>query len=308
MRLVHGKLIPLIALASLLAACTSSGESPASTDEPTAVTPAEIDGRLVFADAGDVWVYAGTKMVQLTSTAATDSVPRWSPDGDRIVFSREEDGSADLFTMNADGSDQRQMTATPQSEDGGAWSPDGLTIGFSTFDESEGGRIWVMNADGTGAREIYAESSAFVGFQDWSPDGRSVLIGIDRDGGGEIDLYAISVDGAELTQLTTTGGDDSGGRWHPDGKELVFWSDGNPAGPGIYLMAGDGSEQRKILEDTLYADTVASAWSPDGGQIAWTAKFEGGGGSPIFVMNADGTGLKQVSEALTERTSLDWVD
>ena len=88
----------------------------------------------------------------------------------------------------------------------------------------------------------------------------------------------------------------------------MFWSDGNPQGPGIYVMGGDGSEARRILEDTMQADTVASAWSPDGDQIAWTAKFEGGSGSPIFLMTSDGEDLQQLWEDLPERTSLDWAE
>ena len=157
-----------------------------------------------------------------------------------------------------------------------------------------------MDSDRANPHEIYAEPGAYVGFQDWSPHGQSLLIGIDRGGGGEIDLDAIGVDGTDLTQLTTSKGDDSGGRWDPDGKQIVFWSDGNSGGPGIYLMHGDGSEQTRILEDTVNANTVASAWSPTGDQIAWTAKFEGGGGAPIFLMASDGTELQQLSEDLAD--------
>lgn len=265
----------------------------------------------MFADAGDIFVYTGTEVTKLTKTTAVEAVPAWSPDGTQVMFTRRDEGdSSDLFTINADGSGEERLTETPQNEQAAGWSPDGTTIAFSTFDESDGelGKIWVMNADGTSPREIHAEAGAFVGFQDWSPDGRSLLIGIDRGGGGELDLYTLGVDGAGLTQLTTTRGDDSGGRWDPDGEQIVFWSDGNSEGPGIYLMRGDGSTQMKILEDTLIADTVASAWSPDGDQIAWTAKFEGGAGSPIFLMAADGTGLQQVWGDLPDRTSLDWTE
>jgi len=141
---------------------------------------------------------------------------------------------------------------------------------------------------------------------DWSPDGQSILLGIDKGGGGQIDLYVIGADGKGLTQLTKVSGDDSGGKWRPDGKQIVFWSDGNPKGPGVYLMENDGSKQTKILDDTLGADTMALAWSPDADQIAWTAKFEGGAASPIFLMNSDGSHSQQLSDDLWARTSLDW--
>lgn len=263
----------------------------------------------MFVDAGDVFMYAGTEAQRLTTTEEAEAAPTWSPDGTRIMFSRGDgSGGADLFAINANGGGEEQLTATAENEQAAAWSPDGATIAFSTFDESAGelGKIWVMNADGTSPREIYSEQGAYVGFQDWSPDGRTLLIGIDRGGGGQIDLYKIGIDGAGLAPLTTDRGDDSGGRWHPTQDQIVFWSDGNPDGPGIYLINGDGSGKTKILEDDLTADTIAPAWSPTGAQIAWTAKFEGGAGSPIFVMNSDGTDLQQIWNELPERTSLDW--
>jgi TolB protein len=223
------------------------------------------------------------------------------------MFTRENAvGESDLFSIKADGSGEKQLTKTKMNEELGAWSPDGKTIAFSTFTVADGGAIWLMNADGRNPHRIYQERTAFVGLSDWAPDGRSLLIVIDRGGGGQLDLYLIGVNGKGTTQLTTASGDDSGGRWPPDGDRIVFWSDGNPQGAGIYLMNPDGSDQRRIFEDAMNANTVASAWSPSGDQIAWTAKFEGGAGSPIFLMAADGSGLQQVRGGLRRATTLDW--
>ncbi|MFC5788448.1 hypothetical protein EDM22_03175 [Agromyces tardus] len=304
-----------LALGAALSGCAaaeerSAREDPSTTEEPTATfVPPTLTGSILFVDAGDIVAYRGDEAANLTTTPEAESVPRWSSDGSRIIFIRSDDaGNGDVYTMNADGSGEVRLTTTQVSEEVAAWSPDDSAIAFSTFTEADGGTIWLMNADGTEPRAIYAEQDAFVGLQDWAPDGRSLLIGVDRGGGGELDLYSIGVDGTGLAQLTATGGDDAGGRWAPDGQRIVFWSDGNPQGPGIYLMAPDGSDPQRILEDTLSADTVASAWSPDGDRIAWTAKFEGGGGSPIWVMTADGTGLEQLWDELPERSTLDWAE
>lgn len=308
-RLVKATAFLMAALA--LPACTSSGETPSddvSSGQPSATEdPPKVEGSLLFADAGDISVYEGTTAKKLTSTPAVEANPFWSPDGSRILFSRrDERGSDDLFTMSSDGTDEERLTSTPRNEGDAAWSPDGTKIVYSTFTEGEGSVVWVMNADGTKPHQIYADPTAFVGVSDWSPDGRSLLLGVDKGGGGQIDTYVIGVDGTGFTQLTKMDGDDSGGKWRPDGEQIVFWSDGNPKGPGIYLMQSDGSQQTKIFDDPLGADTMAFAWSPDAEQIAWTAKFEGGLGSAIFLMRPDGTHQQQLSDDLQERTSLDW--
>jgi TolB protein len=284
-----------------LAACAAAARSAPTDDAP------QVEGALLYSDAGDIVVHEGSAATNLTNSPASEAGPSWSPDGSRILFTRSDDAErGDLFVMDSDGGNEEQLTDTPLSEGPAGWSPDGRTIAFSTFTESDGGAVWLMNADGGQPRQIYAERNAFVGFQDWSPDGRDLLLGIDRAGGGELDLYDIGIDGTGLTQLTTSRGDDSGGRWRPDGGQIVFWSDGNPQGAGIYLMEGDGSEQTKILADSLGADTVTCAWSPDAEEIAWVAKFEGGDGSPIFLMRSDGSDVRQLTDDLQARTSLDW--
>lgn len=286
----------------------SSTSSPSVAPSPTMSLVTAIDGSIVFATDGDIHVIAGDKDRNVTGTDAIEYSPAWSPDGSRVVFARQDGQAVDLYSMKPDGSDQKRLTNTPEQEWAAGWSPDGKHIGFTTFSDADGGRLWVMNADGTKLHPIYENENAFVGFTDWSPDGRSILLGIDVGGGGQLDLYAIGVDGKDLTALTRVEGDDSGGRWSPNGTKIVFWSDGYPPrdGPGIYIMNSDGSSPTRVLADTLGLDTAAFAWSPDGQHIAWTGKIEGGGGSAIFVMTSAGTELEQLTESITKSTSLDW--
>ena len=145
-----GRLVPMLVLGLALSACSAPGPTPASSDQPTpAKTPTRIEGTLLFADAGDIYAYTGTEAKALTSTTATEAVPSWSPDGSSVIFTRLDDaGNGDLFTMNADGSDEERLTATAQNEEGAGWAPDGTTIAFSTFGENDGGKIWIMDSDG----------------------------------------------------------------------------------------------------------------------------------------------------------------
>jgi TolB protein len=77
-------------------------------------------------------------VTQLTQTCkpAADNAPAWSPDGQKIVFQRNlgptdpdpVKGGVEIWTMNADGSDQTRLTHYPGRDQDPDWSPDGRTI------------------------------------------------------------------------------------------------------------------------------------------------------------------------------------
>src|SRR5207342_343770 len=103
----------------------------------------------------DIYVMSssGSNVVRLTDDPSEEFMPVWSPDGPRIAFVRNTQGTPvmnpAIFTMNPDGADVRQVS----SRDGGSdfwpsWSPDGSRIAFAAI-RKEGWGIWVVNADGS---------------------------------------------------------------------------------------------------------------------------------------------------------------
>jgi Tol biopolymer transport system component len=86
-----------------------------------------------------------------------DANPDWSPDGSRLAFAqRNFDGTASaLYSIAADGSDQRQLTSGAYADYRPAWSPDGSKITFDRRDPVTGNRqLHVMNADGSGESQL----------------------------------------------------------------------------------------------------------------------------------------------------------
>jgi Tol biopolymer transport system component len=315
------RFITVFLAGSVLSACTGAEPTPSATASAdaaaTATTTAsasgtvpittDFDGAILYGDGGDLRVVDSAGEKPLTTTDWSEWAPSWSPDGSAIVFASDEGGSVDLYRIEADGSNVQRLTTTPENEGAADWSPDGGRIAFVTFADPGGGTVWVMNADGTDLTEVYKDAHAFIGIQEWSADGRLTL-SIDKAGGGELDLYAIESDGANLTALVTNPGDDTGGRWSRDGTKMVFWSDSGPGneGPGIYVMSPDGTGTNKLYADAFGLDTVSLAWSPDEQEIAWTGKYEGGGGTPIYLISAGGGNLQQVTAALREISRLGW--
>jgi hypothetical protein len=100
---------------------------------------------------------------------------------------------------------------------------------------------------------------------------------------GNAEIWLLDEDGREL-QLTHDRSADLAPVWSPDGKYIAFesWRDGNSE---IYLMEGDGSNQRRLTHNR--ADDYFPAWSPDGRFIAFESLRDGQ--REIYVMKADGT-------------------
>ena len=100
-------------------------------------------------------------------TDGSDNLPYWSPDGSRILFTRSQGGNFDIYTIRPDGTDVRRMTDFPANDAHAVWTEDGKHImwnsgeyGFkdeaALYDNSfqPYGSIWIMNADGTGKRQL----------------------------------------------------------------------------------------------------------------------------------------------------------
>lgn len=118
-------------------------------------TPPALIGRLalnkshiVFSYAGDLWSVPrqGGEAMRLTSDAAEESFPAFSPDGTQLAFARISAGGADIYVMPANGGQARRITWHPRNEYPLAWSPDGTKILFRGS-ESGAPRLYTIRLD-----------------------------------------------------------------------------------------------------------------------------------------------------------------
>ncbi|TDC44589.1 serine/threonine-protein kinase [Actinomadura sp. KC345] len=116
----------------------------------------------------------GREVTRLTRDGSAKDDPMWSSTR-KLVFWSDRDGEEEIYTLdpNAPGSPWTKLTRDGVRSVDPEWSPDGSRIAF-TRGESDGSSIWVMNADGSGARAVT------TGTRDdmdpaWSPDGNWIV-------------------------------------------------------------------------------------------------------------------------------------
>ena len=98
---------------------------------------------------------------------------------------------------------------------------------------------------------------------------------------GNLEIYLMDFDGANVISLTNNPAEDSYASWSPDGTKVVFESD-REGNFEIYTMDADGSNLNRLTHNL--SNDLSSSWLPDGSRIAFDSDMEGG--SHIFVMDA----------------------
>jgi Tol biopolymer transport system component len=264
------------------------------------------NGKIAFTsdrDGGDsdIWTMSpnGSHRVNLTRHwAGEDDLANWRPDGGKIVFTSNRvsptnpEADFEIFVMNADGSNQTQITSNALDDEDPAWSADGRRIAFQRDFDPVGGQvdydIFTMNVDGTGEANL-TNSPRVLDFEpNWSPDGRKIAFASDRDGDNEI--YMMSPNGANVSQLTVNAGDDHNDdqypNWSPDGQLITFNS--NRVGTfEVYTMRADGANPTRLtFSDANSAGAALAAWSPNGRKLAFSGDRDGR--PDVFTMRADG--------------------
>ena len=275
------------------------------------------NGKIAFSDCGptDCGVFTmnpdGSARMQVTHNTYSetfctrlgcfvyqgrDQWPHWSPDGRKLVFSRDSAYAVELYTANADGSEVAPITdATPEIESEPAWSPDGRRIVFTSFGNVAGARdqIVVVNADGSRPALVADPGVA----PDWSPDGGTIAYAAPRPPGSQFDfeLHLVSPDGSNDRQITSSpAGVRLGNRspsWSPDGKRIAFaFAECCTWDPHIAVVNADGSGRTLLTPDSTDDDDREPAFSPDGTKIVYEHQPPYLTERELVVINADGSG------------------
>lgn len=183
---------------------------------------------------------------------AIGSVPgralRLSPDGKRILYWTGTWTAMKMFVSELDGSGARQLTDGNGVVWGARWSPDGKRIAFADKDSTGILQIHVINADGSGRRQVtrFSASDGSAQMPAWSPDGARLAV---QSGGKGIPAHIWTVDAstgsAQKLAAHTEPYADETPAWFPDGKHIALQSNRTGA-MEIWVMGSDGSSPRQV--------------------------------------------------------------
>lgn len=257
----------------------------------------------------------GTGIRQLTHRGndLLDTEPDWSPDGKWIAFQRVAPGKPSrLFKMRANGTHLTRLGDNPCAagscvEDvAPLWSPDGNQIVFTRFDNDDG-MVYVMRSDGTHVRQVQGTARYGGGFAQWSPDGTRLVFSGVKDTGG-MAVFTIRLKGTHARRLTPWKLHAGGGDWSSNGRWILLESHGGQdRQDNLYLVHPNGTDLHKITSSPAHVHQWGSySFSPDGTMITVAHNVSGDQNPDVWVMNLDGSGLRNVTDSAIFDSAPDW--
>ena len=290
------------------------------------------NGRIAFArfdhTLGDTVTYTanpdGSHQQQLYFGGPSGG-PHWSPDGSQVSIGTPcTDGTETCAATIVDpdsGAFRQFKWPDPTLEtDCIRWSPNGQRLSclsFGVTDPSRNGIYTIRSSDGGGLTRITSNPGGEDEPGDFSPDGKRIVF-VRSNESGPVGLFVVRLDGSRLRQITPPDfvtEIDPGPSWSPSGNNILFVSRIDPSHRlAIWVVRPDGSGLHQLpimpacggaLADPRSVSCFEPGWSPDGTKIVFTRISANGTQQNIYTVNADGSGLTQVTNSRVTQNA-DW--
>ncbi|MEM9579906.1 MAG: Tol-Pal system beta propeller repeat protein TolB [Pseudomonadota bacterium] len=232
--------------------------------------------------------YDGANVQYLTGSESLVLAPRFSPTGDRVLYTSYETGFPRIYVLDV-GSVQRRVL---ESQDGTMsfaprFAPDGRTVVYSL---AQGGNTDLYSMDISSGRSTRLTSAPSIETApSFSPDGSRIVFESDRSGTQQ--LYVMPATGGEAQRISFGEGRYGTPVWSPRG-DMVAFTKQSKGRFHIGVMRLDGSEERLLTASFL---DEGPTWSPNGRVIMFTRETQGAAGSAsLYSVDISGRNLKRI--------------
>src|SRR3954447_24330022 len=242
-----------------------------------------------------IWLLAGALSLASAVPAAAAE-----PVNGRIAYTTFESSAdpdaGDLWTMNSDGSDRQPAVLDPRYDAQSDWSPDGTEL---VFRSRRNNRYQVSVVDLTVRPPRVTDvapdrDGTQASFPTWFPNGQGFLYR--RTNGPETtrsDIWAMNLDGSDRHPVVVAPEDQFYPAYNPDMTKILFATAAPPGGRSIQVFDVATGQITTLFDYSAASFDSGPAWSPDGREIAFESNLDGD--MEIYVMNADGTNVRQIT-------------
>lgn len=220
-----------------------------------------------------------------------------------VSFVATVNGVGQVFIANlSSGGGLTQLTSGPDTNQAPEWSSNGSELVFQRNGPDVGYAIMVMNANGTGLRDISPANGADM-LPSWTPSGQILFSQVIQPpsaatmGVPETALMIMNANGTDRTMLVAPGAGDIGNLAafeSPNGKKIVFECGPAFGAPMQICEINSNGTGFKYLTDTAGAANADPHWSPNGNTIIFDSTRAGG--VNLFTMNANGGDVTQLTD------------
>ena len=235
--------------------------------------------------------YDGADLKFLTDATSIVLAPRFSPDGNKILYTSYETGEPRIYLLDV-ATVQRQVLQNQPGEMSFSprFAPNGQDVLFS-LTQGSNTDIYKLNM-ASGERQQLTSSPSIETAPSFSPDGSQIVFESDQSGTQQ--LYIMPANGGEAKRISFGQGRYGTPVWSPRG-DLIAFTKQNRGRFHIGVMRIDGSEERLLTASFL---DEGPTWAPNGRVLMFTRETSGSTGtSTLYSVDISGRNLKAVQQS-----------
>lgn len=232
--------------------------------------------------------YDGANVRYLTDSNSIVLAPRFSPSGDRILYTSYESGTPKIYVMDVGSAQRRALDAQSGTMSfAPRFAPNGQSVVYSV---EQNGNTDIFSMDlGSGRNVRLTNAPSIETAPSYSPDGSQIVFESDRSGSQQ--LYIMSASGGEPRRISFGEGRYGTPVWSPRG-DLIAFTKQTKGRFHIGVMRVDGSEERLLTASFL---DEGPTWAPNGRVIMFTRETQGASGAAsLYSVDASGRNLQPV--------------